>query len=101
MWRAFLLAATADASGEAINIASGVETSLKQLARTLVAVMGADLEIEYGPERKSTAVPRRLADTTSAEARLGFQAQVELQEGLQRLVSWWREETRTDGAVGA
>ena len=99
--RAFLLAATCAASGEVFNIASGLETSLKQLAQTLLAVMGADLEIEHGPGRKSTTVPRRLADTTSAEARLGFQAQVELQEGLQRLVSWWREETRTDGAVGA
>jgi UDP-glucose 4-epimerase len=98
--RAFVLAANADAPGEVFNVASGVETSLSQLARTLVAVMGADSEIEYGPERKLTAVPRRLADTSSARARLGFEARVGLQEGLQRLVSWWRDETAASRATG-
>jgi UDP-glucose 4-epimerase len=90
--RANVLAARADASDEAFNVASGVETSLDGLARALVKVMETDLEPEYGPERKVNPVPRRLADTSRAAERIGFRTEVSLEEGLRRLVAWWRRE---------
>jgi nucleoside-diphosphate-sugar epimerase len=88
--RANVLAATADASDVALNVASGSETSLTELAQTLLAVMGADLPVEYGPERSVNSVARRLADTTRAQQRIGFRAEVGLEEGLRSLVDWWR-----------
>jgi UDP-glucose 4-epimerase len=98
--RANLLAAQADASDEVFNVAGGSEISLLELARTLIDVMGADVAVEHGPERSVNKVPRRLADTTLARERLGFQAQVELEEGLRRLVEWWRaQRVRTSAAV--
>jgi UDP-glucose 4-epimerase len=90
--RANLLAATADATDEVFNIASGVETSLAGLARELLAVMGSDLSVQFGPERAVNKVSRRLADTSQARERLGFEAQVDLRAGLTRLVDWWRAE---------
>ncbi len=87
-----LRAATADVTDVVCNVATGVETSLNELARALVGVMGSDLEPEYGPERKTNPVARRLADTTRARDLLGFEAQVSLEEGLRRLVAWWRAE---------
>jgi UDP-glucose 4-epimerase len=87
-----LRAATADVTDFVCNVATGVETSLNELARALVGVMGSDLEPEYGPERKTNPVARRLADTTRARDLLGFEAQVSLEEGLRRLVAWWRAE---------
>ena len=91
--RANLLAAAADVSDEVFNVASGTETSLNDLAAALTAVMGADLQPEYGPERKVNAVPRRLADTSRARRLLGFEAKVDLHDGLARLVDWWRAES--------
>jgi UDP-glucose 4-epimerase len=93
--RANLLAAAADVTDCVYNVASGVETSLDDLARALLAVMGSDLEPEYGPERKVNPVPRRLADTSAARRDLGFETRVGLEEGLGRLVAWWREERLT------
>ena len=61
--RANVLAAEADVTDAVFNIASGVETSLNELAETLLRVMGSDLSIEYGPERAVNGVTRRLADT--------------------------------------
>ena len=90
--RAYIFAAKADVSDVVCNVASGVETSLKELAVALVRAMGSDLEPEYGPERKVNAVRRRLADTSKAHELLGFDARVSLEEGLERLVAWWREE---------
>ncbi len=88
--RANLLAAAGDVSGEVFNIGSGTETSLTELAQLLIAVMGADLELEYGPPRGVNGVTRRLADVSRAAERLGWKAEVSLEAGLSRLVSWWR-----------
>jgi UDP-glucose 4-epimerase len=74
------------------NVASGVETSLNDLAIALLRVMGSNLQPEYGPARKVNAVPRRLAEVGNAARRLGFEAKVGLDEGLRRLVAWWRSE---------
>jgi nucleoside-diphosphate-sugar epimerase len=90
--RANILAAQADVTDEVCNIASGVETSLNDLATTLIRVMESDLRPEYGPERKVNGVSRRLADTRKARRLLGFETRVPLEEGLHQLVAWWRKE---------
>jgi len=58
----------------------------------LIRVMGRDLQLEFGPPRGVNAVTRRLADVSSAAERLGWKAEVGLEEGLTRLVAWWRAE---------
>ncbi|MEQ8300620.1 MAG: NAD-dependent epimerase/dehydratase family protein [Hyphomonas sp.] len=90
--RANVLALKSDASDEVFNVASGVETSLNELAAALMKVMGADPSMvpEYGPERSVNAVARRLADTSKAEKLLGFKSQIDLEDGLRRLVAWWK-----------
>lgn len=90
--RSNVLAASADVSDEVFNVASGSETSLLELAQMLIEVMGAKVEVEHGPERSVNKVPRRLADTRAARERLGFEAEVDLEEGLRLLVDWWRAE---------
>ena len=90
--RANLLAAQAPVTDEVFNVASGVETSLNELAGALLRAMGSEMAPQYGPERAVNPVPRRLADIDKAERMLGFRAHVTLDEGLRRLVAWWRQE---------
>jgi nucleoside-diphosphate-sugar epimerase len=90
--RANVLALASEASDEVANIGSGVETSLNDLARLLAQVMERDLVPVYGPARSVNAVSRRLASTTKAQRLLGFEATVPLDDGLRRLVTWWRGE---------
>lgn len=87
--RANVIAANASITDDVINIASGTETSLTQLAEALGRVMGVSLPPEYGPARKATPVWRRRADVAKAQQRLGFRAQFSLEEGLRQLVAWW------------
>ena len=94
--RANILALQSDVSDDVFNVASGEETSLNELAAALLKVMGSDLQPEYGPERKVNPVSRRLADTSKAERLLGFKAGVGLEEGLTRLVNWWRANREVD-----
>jgi UDP-glucose 4-epimerase len=93
--RANLLAASSSIADDAINVASGTETSLHELAVTLGKVMGVNLEPEYGPARKATPVFRRLACIKKAERMLGFKTRVGLEDGLRQLVKWWAAETNT------
>ena len=91
--RANLLGAKSDLTDEVFNIASGSETSLAQLARSLASVMGReDLLPEFAPERTVNPVPRRLASTEKAETLLGFKSAISLQQGLRDLVNWWHTE---------
>ena len=92
--RANILAAQAPATDVALNVASGVETSLRDLAGALLRVTGSSSGIEYGPARTVNAVQRRLADTASAARLIGFRAQIGLEESLRDLVAWFQAERR-------
>lgn len=88
--RANVLAAKSSVTDDVFNVASGVETSLNDLAASLLRVMKSDLKPEYGPARKVNPVSRRLADVSRAKQCIGFQSQVTLDEGLSRFVNWWQ-----------
>ena len=88
--RANILALQSDVTDDVFNVASGTETSLNELADALLWVMKSNLKPIYGPERKVNPVARRLADTSKAAELLGFRANIGLEEGLSRLVDWWR-----------
>jgi UDP-glucose 4-epimerase len=94
--RANILAANSTVTDDVFNIGTGTETSLNDLAQALLKVMRSTLQPEYGKERKVNSVPRRLADISRAKRFIGFEARVPLEEGLRRLVEWWRGE-RTSG----
>ena len=90
--RANILAAKSDIVDDVFNIASGAETTLLELLQTLLKVTGqTKVQPEFLPERNVNSVPRRLADVTKAEKKLGFRTRVGLEEGLRRLVGWRRQ----------
>jgi UDP-glucose 4-epimerase len=85
-----LRAATApDVSGEVINVATGRQISINELARTLAAVVGTKLEPVYAEARLGD-VRHSLADITKARTRLGYEPSVDLEEGLRRTIAWYR-----------
>lgn len=97
--RVNLAAAESEVTDEVFNVASGTETSLNDLARTLLRVMESDALPEYAPERKVNSVPRRFADVSKARQLLGFRTSVSIEEGLRRLVGWWQAEREASKAA--
>ncbi len=98
--RANILAASADVSDVALNVGSGTETSLLDLAKLLARAMGRpSLTPLFEPARSVNPVPRRLADTRSARELIGFETTIPLEDGLRELVEWWRNQN--EGATGA
>jgi UDP-glucose 4-epimerase len=95
--RANILGAKSDATDEVFNIASGTETSLSELAAALASAMDrGELTPEHAGERSVNPVPRRLASTRKAEQLLGFRADIQLDDGLRKLVDWWRAEVESE-----
>jgi UDP-glucose 4-epimerase len=90
--RANVLAMEAPVTDRVFNVATGVETSLSDIAEALLRVMHSDLKPAYGPERKVNPVPRRLANTAHAADGIGFASRVKLDDGLRCFVEWWKSE---------
>jgi UDP-glucose 4-epimerase len=94
--RANLFAAVSPTTDVAINVGSGTETSLAELARRLAWTMGReDLVPIHEPPRVVNPVPRRLADLRLARELIGYAPTVPLDRGLAELVAWWRSERRS------
>jgi len=86
---AFERAATARrASGRAINVGSGRETSIAKLLQLVGEARGRPLKVVRRPARAGE-VPRSRADTALARSILGFEAKVPLREGLRRTLASW------------
>jgi len=97
-----VLSAVAPATDVALNVGSGEETSLYDLARRLSAVMGRpEMEPIFKEARAVNPVPKRLADTSMARHLIGFETSIPLDEGLTELVDWWRPERATFVKAGA
>ncbi|HET9226476.1 MAG TPA: SDR family oxidoreductase [Thermoanaerobaculia bacterium] len=80
-----LLAAGAppEACGRAYNVAKGERTTIKELAERVRELVGNGLPSRHEPPRPGD-VRYSQADTSAAEAQLGFRAEVGLREGLER-----------------
>ncbi len=83
--RAIVLATESDASGEVLNIGTGSQTTVAQLAELLIAAVGADATPEFRP--REVLVARRQASIDRAREVLGWVPQTGLEEGLAAVVS--------------
>ena len=91
----FVRAATApEAVGQTINLGSGREISIEQLAHLIAELVGKKITIETESQRlrpEKSEVERLLADNARARKLLDWQPAVDLEEGLQRTIAWLRD----------
>ena len=79
------------ASGLAINLGTGVQTRVLDLARMIIATCESRSEIRFVPRRTWDKSTHRQADIRLAETTIGFRPGVEVCEGIRRTVTWFRE----------
>jgi NAD dependent epimerase/dehydratase len=91
----FLLAGSAsEAIGQTINLGSGKEISIGNLAQTIARLINREVKIESDEERirpEGSEVERLLADNTLAQTVLGWKPVVDLEAGLRLTIDWMRE----------
>lgn len=88
--RAFCLAAEKYDSPDPINIGSGMEISILELTKLIAELMEFEGDIVCDTS-KPNGQPRRLLDVTKAKNLLGFEAQVQLKDGLLKTIQYYRD----------
>ncbi|MET0626167.1 MAG: GDP-L-fucose synthase [Pyrinomonadaceae bacterium] len=84
---------------EPVNLGSGEEMSIRELASVIAAETGFDGEIVWDAS-KPDGQPRRALDVTRAAGLFGFRARVGFAEGLRRTVEWYRATQAAAGGPG-
>jgi nucleoside-diphosphate-sugar epimerase len=94
---AALAADSGAAIGEAFNVGSMTETTVRDVVELAIKI--ANVDSVSGPEAVDTAaryggryedIPRRIPDSTKAQRKLGWRLQIDVEEGLRRTIDWAR-----------
>jgi GDP-L-fucose synthase len=83
-----LLGARGYEGADPINLGSGREISIRELAELIRELTGFEGELSWDPS-KPDGQPRRRLDTSRAKERLGFEARTSLEEGLRQTIEWF------------
>ncbi|MBF9055286.1 NAD-dependent epimerase/dehydratase family protein [Rhodobacterales bacterium HKCCA1065] len=78
----------ANTTDEFYNVGTGKRTSLKELAEKLLNLTGSNKEIQYAPRSQATLVKNRIGSPVKATEEIDFTADIDLDEGLRRLIDW-------------
>jgi UDP-glucose 4-epimerase len=90
--RGIMLAGASEALiDRAVNIARGEEVSVNEIVRLVLAACGREELTPEHREERPADVRRHFADVGLARRRLGFRAEVGIEEGIARYVAWFRE----------
>jgi UDP-glucose 4-epimerase len=89
--RGLLLCAVAGKPGDVYNLASGVETSILELATLINELTGNPAPLDFRPPREWDRSGRRFGSTEKAKRMLGFETGTALREGLDQTIAWTRE----------
>jgi len=88
-----LLAAEKYDGSEPVNIGSGYEISIKDLAEMITRLTGFEGKL-FWDTSKPNGQPRRGLDVSRAEEYFGFRAQMSFEEGLRRTIEWYKKNPR-------
>jgi UDP-glucose 4-epimerase len=97
--RANVLVMKTEAVDRFYNVGTGVRTSIKELVDMVIELTQFRLAPRYEPAGL-TFVKNRIGSPKRAQAELGFSSQVDLRDGLQKLITW-RAERKRQAAAGA
>jgi UDP-glucose 4-epimerase len=86
--RANVCAMAADAVDAFYNVGTGRRTSLNELAELIVNLTGCNRPINYAPRSQATLVRNRIGCPKRARTEIGFEAMLDLRQGLQQLIDW-------------
>ncbi len=78
-------------AGQVINVATGVDVSVSEIADLVLELTGKPASLKEHVEERPGQVHRHIGSTDKAERLLGWRARTSLEEGLRRTVAWYRD----------
>jgi len=92
-----VLAAERYDGAEPVNLGTGVETTIRELAETIAELTGFEGGIVWDASMPN-GQPRRSLDASRAAELFGFRARTPLREGLERTIAWYRTQAPAHAA---
>ena len=89
--RCNILAMKSDSTDKFYNVGTGVQTSIKELCELILSLKKSELKVQYkpySPEDMRRMVQNRIGSTKKASKDLGFEYELDLQQGLKDLIAW-------------
>lgn len=83
------------AIGQTFNTGTGVETSVRDLAKYILDISGVNVPIEFHPRRNWDGITRRCADITKICSMLGFSPSTDIKKGLEKTYQWFMKTLQT------
>src|SRR5438045_3454227 len=78
-------------AGEVLNIATGVDISVSEIADLVLETLGKPASLKQHVPERPGQVDRHIGSTGKAERLVGWRARTSFEEGLARTVAWYRE----------
>jgi dTDP-glucose 4,6-dehydratase len=78
-------------AGEVLNVATGVDISVAEIARLVLEALGKPAELVRNVPERPGQVDRHIGSTDKAERLLGWSARTSFEDGLERTVAWYRD----------
>lgn len=98
------LASTAAAIGEKVNVATGADVSIGNVAQTLIAQLAPNAAVIQAPERMrptTSEVYRLCGDPTHLQQLTGWKPATSLTDGLQKTIDWFQQHAIAGGQLHA
>jgi len=86
-----------NAVGEEFNVATGQQTTINQLAQTLLNLAGKTSLQPIHAEPRPGDIKHSYADISKAKKILGYEPKITLKEGLNKLIEWYKKSPREGG----
>jgi dTDP-L-rhamnose 4-epimerase len=97
--RGCALALTTDgADGSTVNLGTGRATSILEVAHTIAAGLGKEVEPKIVEQYRAGDIRHCFADTRLAEEKLGFKAEIAFADGMRDLLAWLEGQEAVDAA---
>ncbi len=77
--------------GDVYNLASGRETTIRELAELIIKITDSKSDLEILPKRDWDTSIKRFGSTIKAKEKLGFEAQIQIEEGLRKTIEWTKQ----------
>jgi dTDP-glucose 4,6-dehydratase len=78
-------------AGEVVNVATGIDISVAEIADVVLAVLGRPADLRRHLPERPGQVDRHIGSTAKARRLLGWHARTSFEDGLERTIAWYRE----------
>ena len=89
-----MLGDTDGIEGSTVDLGSGRLLPVREVALTLASIVDPSIELGFGEVADRPLEQVRVADAEGTAARIGFRAEIGIEDGLRRTVEWYRERAR-------